>query len=309
MKRMALCLAAVLFCLARPVVAQAEEDEVKKINRISLEIESDLAYTEDITITEKTEGYLVSGYEILNSTDGEWHATQCARVRIYLEAEDGYEFKRKGESYFGLSGKTVFRYADSSYKGRQELWLYVDLKPIDGNVGTAMGLRWTDGGIAHWDSGFRAKTYEVALIENGRRRRAESQSSLSKDFREQMKEGNTYAFSVSAVNAEGERSEKVVSSEFVYTGAKGAVSPIGWVENPKGWKYVTDTAGTQWCTNQWQQINGIWYRFNEEGYMLTGWYQEPDSGIWYYLDENGAMYADCVTPDGYRVGPDGSWIP
>jgi len=29
---------------------------------------------------------------------------------------------------------------------------------------------------------------------------------------------------------------------------------------------------------------------------------------WYYVGSDGAMFADTITPDGYRVGADGAWI-
>ncbi len=36
-------------------------------------------------------------------------------------------------------------------------------------------------------------------------------------------------------------------------------------------------------------VNGIWYRFDKDGYMITGWYQDANTGRWHYLDASGAM--------------------
>lgn len=82
-----------------------------------------------------------------------------------------------------------------------------------------------------------------------------------------------------------------------------------------------------------------WFRFSEEGIMLTGWFDDTDGsryylnpasdgiqgimlngwqlidGKWYYFSEAkgsgtfGALLRNAVTPDGYRVGADGVWIP
>ena len=57
--------------------------------------------------------------------------------------------------------------------------------------------------------------------------------------------------------------------------------------------------------------------------MVTGWLNENDS--WYYFDASGVMKANCwmgdyyflpngvmamnAVIDGYRIGPDGKWIP
>ena len=58
----------------------------------------------------------------------------------------------------------------------------------------------------------------------------------------------------------------------------------GWENSPAGWVYqLTDGS---FAANTWEQINGAWYYFNENGIML----------------ENG------ITPDGYTVGADGAWI-
>ena len=32
------------------------------------------------------------------------------------------------------------------------------------------------------------------------------------------------------------------------------------------------------------------------------------NGIWYYFDENGYMLADTTTPDGYYVDVNGAWV-
>ncbi|MDR1769175.1 MAG: hypothetical protein LBS02_00870 [Hungatella sp.] len=58
---------------------------------------------------------------------------------------------------------------------------------------------------------------------------------------------------------------------------------------------------------EWQKNDDLWkYLQDGGGYAKNGWYQID--GIWYSFDENGIMRADTVTPDGYVVGFDGSWI-
>ena len=57
----------------------------------------------------------------------------------------------------------------------------------------------------------------------------------------------------------------------------------------------------------WQDpANGIWYFFDEQGYMQTGWIDW--NGKSYYCSENGDMLTNCMTPDNYLVGADGAWI-
>ncbi len=58
---------------------------------------------------------------------------------------------------------------------------------------------------------------------------------------------------------------------------------------------------------EWQKNDDLWkYLQDGGGYAKNGWHQID--GIWYSFDENGIMRADTVTPDGYVVGFEGSWI-
>ena len=76
-------------------------------------------------------------------------------------------------------------------------------------------------------------------------------------------------------------------------------------------------------------IDGRYYRFNDDGSVITGWYERDhtwyyytpasipagQSAIgwyqvgeeWYYFDQSGKMLADTVTPDGYYVNASGAW--
>lgn len=64
----------------------------------------------------------------------------------------------------------------------------------------------------------------------------------------------------------------------------------GWTEDENGWTY-RDSDGTP--TNQWKKINGVWYKFDENGYALSDqWVQ--DNGKWYWLN------SDCATARGWN---------
>lgn len=114
--------------------------------------------------------------------------------------------------------------------------------------------------------------------------------------------------------------------------------PGNWQSDEKGWK-ITGKDGSQpvnrWVYTDWKGKND-WYFFDENGYMVTGWFEYKGSiyylnpvsdgkkgymytgwnmidGKWYYFSEaagaaKGSMLKDTVTPDGHRVGPDGERI-
>lgn len=110
-----------------------------------------------------------------------------------------------------------------------------------------------------------------------------------------------------------------------------------WGQTEAGWTFTKDTgeqAVSTWIYTLWNNVCD-WYYFDENGIMATGWlkldgntfYLNPVSdgtrgsmvdgwnlidGKWYYFNPvsdgtRGALYRNRVTPDGYRVGPDGAW--
>ena len=116
-----------------------------------------------------------------------------------------------------------------------------------------------------------------------------------------------------------------------------------WVKSGSRWWYKH--ADGSYKTNGWEKINGVWYRFDNSGWMQTGWVKDgswyyldgsgamktgwlKDNGNWYYLQDSGAMktgwmkvsgkwyYAyssgalaiNTTTPDGYRVNYNGEWV-
>ncbi|MBQ9324813.1 MAG: hypothetical protein IJ246_03475 [Clostridia bacterium] len=54
--------------------------------------------------------------------------------------------------------------------------------------------------------------------------------------------------------------------------------------------------------NQWKQIDGKWYFFGLDGYMVTSRWEGD-----YYLTADGTMAVSTYI-DGYYVGADGKWV-
>ena len=116
-----------------------------------------------------------------------------------------------------------------------------------------------------------------------------------------------------------------------------------WVQAGSRWWFKHSDGS--YTTNGWEKINGVWYRFDNSGWMQTGWVKDgnwyyldgsgamktgwlKDNGSWYYLDGSGAMKTgwmkvsgkwyyvyssgalaiNTTTPDGYRVDYNGEWV-
>ena len=100
----------------------------------------------------------------------------------------------------------------------------------------------------------------------------------------------------------------------------------GWNHNATGWWYCYDYANYKWYANEWKQIDGEWYYFNENGYALENqwtlwknvWFYLDENckmvhnkwlqidGKWYYFFDSGEM-ARNTTIDGYYVNNSGAW--
>lgn len=124
--------------------------------------------------------------------------------------------------------------------------------------------------------------------------------------------------------------------EGCYVGTSGAwiINPVteGWqIYNGKWWYQLPDSS---YPVNEWKKISGVWYYFDNSGYMATGWveiiekdndnkdystwyYMEKsgamktgwlnDNGTWYYLNDSGVMVTDTVI-DGCTINENGVWV-
>lgn len=78
---------------------------------------------------------------------------------------------------------------------------------------------------------------------------------------------------------------------------------VGWHKDNKGWWYA-DSA-TSYYKSRWAKINGKWYSFDKEGYMLSNTWQVEAGGDTYYLGADGDMQTNMVV----GLGSDGRLQP
>lgn len=74
----------------------------------------------------------------------------------------------------------------------------------------------------------------------------------------------------------------------------------GWNLTGEGWRHMS--AKGQYQAAAWfQDTDGRWYHFDQNGIMQTGWFQDTN-GVWYFLaPDTGAMQT------GWHQEPDGKW--
>ena len=90
------------------------------------------------------------------------------------------------------------------------------------------------------------------------------------------------------------------------SGAGEASGTSGWHQNGAYWNYICED-GTR-VIGCWKQIDDVWYSFDGDGNMRTGWY--GDNGSLYYLGTDGKMAVGTCVVDGkeYRFDQDGKMI-
>ena len=163
-----------LMCLTFASGAWAAEGDPVKIDRVKLKLESQLTKTGEVKVTNMGKGYTVTGCEVINGTDiDNWNSSYCARVQIGLVADNGYEFRKKGSSYFDLKGSDVYRYVSREYDGTSEVWLYVDMIPMNKRIGVPLDPAWSGSGTAKWAAAYKASSYSVTLYEKEEKRDAQ----------------------------------------------------------------------------------------------------------------------------------------
>lgn len=148
--------------------------------------------------------------------------------------------------------------------------------------------------------------------------------------------GNTL---VTCAERDGRRLIAVVmkSSSTQYTDTKALLdygfslksgnSPAArWIQTGNQWQFVKSDgkkAADTWMTiddvvywfdsdaamaTGWRHFsNGAWYYFKSGGRMAAGEWVES-AGKWYYLGADGVMLKNGMTPDGYLVDGNGSWV-
>lgn len=324
----ALSCAAMLTGLMTGTALAAEERE--KITRVNLVIDSGIEIGDDsgdVSVTTEDSSYRIDEVEVTND-DGDWQAGDQPRVKVTLEANDGFYFSSSSSSTFRFSGETDADFVSASRRdSNTSMTVTFKLEELVGTL-EIESAQWEDdiSPIATWEDGNGAKSYQVRLYRGSSSvTEAFSTTGNSYNFTSYFTRTGEYFFRVRAIGSKSsQRGEWLESDSFYvdedvlsriqsgYYGSgsgsnQGATSPSqagGWQQDHIGWWYRN--ANGTYTTNGWQLINNVWYCFDSVGYMRTGWIQS--AGVWYYCDASGAMLTNTRTPDGYWVDASGVWV-
>lgn len=67
----------------------------------------------------------------------------------------------------------------------------------------------------------------------------------------------------------------------------------GWKKNETGWWY--EYADGTYPKEQFKEIDGVWYYFDNSGYMLSNQWKKHTDGYWYWFKNSGEMVTGWQT--------------
>ena len=310
---LAVCLALV------PGKAMASES----INSVSIKVGLNIEAGDrlpDIQI-DKTDGeaYVTSGGKQYKVIDAEWVTSTSKnmtigeepRMSVTLTPSDEYDayFKSSYEaSKIKVNGGSYV----SARRNGSDLVVTLRVKAIKGLYAEPEDVGWKDTRLGHavWEKGDNTSgAYELWLY-RGKSviLKKEQVKATTYNFYPYMTEEGTYYFKIRSVPYKqdelknGKKSGWVESDELVIrdrdvsdgTGKEAdrlpgvpadAQAKEGWEQQSGIWYYRYGDGTVH--ADSWLVLDGVWYRFDREGKMVTGWFLS--GGDIYYMDSQGAM--------------------
>lgn len=329
--------AAMLLGMSSAAFAATKE----KIGAISIDIQYELSKgmeKSDVEVDCKDSG--VDSITVSSVTNTEYG--KKPKVTLKLKADSDYTFKGTSKNDVHLSGDEASITKVSS--GSSSMTVTLTLPKIGTTDDSALevtDVTWTDNnnGSVEWEQANDADKYEVKLLRGSSTKETVTTGNTSYNFRSTIRANGkgSYRVKVRAVAGtyKGDWTEsddfdvdedvlsdlggKLAGSSSSSSSGSSSSGPSGsnastkgaWLKDSTGWWYCN--ADRSYTTNNWQQIDGYWYYFNQYGYMKTGWLQSPASGKWYWLSTandstQGRMLTSQWVDDGkYYVNSDGVW--
>ncbi len=203
---------------------------------------------------------------------------------------DEYGYKHTG--YYYQDGQIAYLF--DYYNGIMQK-NYFDGTYYFGTDGKAIKNQWQyiegKGWMYFWEWGYHASGYKD---ENG-----EAQ------FSSYNIDGEYYLFDVNGIMQTNKESDGM------YFGADGKAIKNTWKKYSDGYKYYSEWGSQYSSWNEYPsvyEIDGKYYAFDSNGYMVTGWVQEYSSGPWYYFNQDGSRASSQWINNTYYVNEYGNMV-
>ena len=238
---------------------------------------------------------------------GNWNANYMPSLKITLETKDSDDrFKMSDNSDIKLSGSADPVFESISSSGSRAT-LTVRLRSLRTGAAALNNAHFdedtTNGFILYFDETTEDMYYEVKLYRNGKYLgtyltiRGEDYLDLNNiilqtgSYTASARVRNTATSTYSkwieidgTLNATQEVIDTVNNRSIVNPSSEEGkeTSTTGrWMNNSSGWWW--QEADNTYPRNEWKLINGSWYYFNNEGYILNGW--QTINNVKYLFDD------------------------
>lgn len=310
-KRWLMWMLAAVLAVGTAVPAYADDDDdedLEPVGEIVLSFSSDIEAGDeggDVEVTLESGNCSIEEVEVTNDK-GWWAGGDEPKVKVTLNADDGYYFDKGGRSAFDLIGEDAAYKSSTRKEDKEIMVLTVILGELEEGDLSMGELDWNEEyGIAHWEENYQAASYRVRLYRNDTAvGSVHTTTQTSWDFSGQIDRAGSYSFRVRAFDRADNAGDWEESAEMDVT-EEDLVRFVGaWRSNETGWWY--ENLDGSYPVNSWKEVQGKWYFFGADGYMKTGWIDWE--GKQYYCDQSGAMLVNTTTPDGIQVGADGARV-
>ncbi len=263
--------------------------------------------------------YVTAGGKEYRVTEATWVTSTTKDMTIGEEPKMNVTITPSSESdaYFKSSYEaSKIKVNGGSYVSAKrqgsDLIVTLRVKAVKGLYAEPDDVGWKDTrlGLAVWSKGDNTSgAYEIWLYKGKKIVfKKEQVTATTYNFYPYMTEEGTYSFKIRSIPFKqeelknGKKSNWVESDELLIrdrdvsdgTGKEAdrktdttssTQPPSGWEKESGVWLYRHKDGTIQ--TDSWMSLDNVWYRFDQNGKMITGWFI-LDSDI-YYLDANGAM--------------------
>ncbi len=206
---------------------------------------------------------------------------------------------REFESTYKSSKCTVsgadFRSAKADSDDPTVLTVTIRYTPVV-QLGMTSEAGWSDLNKtrANWKKVQYATAYDLRLYQDGALIQTLEVTTTTADLSSYITSGGNYYYEVRAKGATSSEREYLITGEYVPSEDVLTVSEDEMGDITGSWKNYTEGRKYQmedgtYPASQWLMILGSLYYFDSDGYVVTGWFQDPDTGSWYYMDDQGEM--------------------
>lgn len=244
----------------------------------------------------------------------DWKPGKAVYGYLTITADEGRSFEGSYKSSKCSVSGADFRSASADDEDASLLHVTIRYTPSV-QLGMTEEAGWSDAKktTAKWKKVPYATMYEVRVYQNDTWVKTLEVTGTSVDISPYIHQEGDYYYQVRAKGKTEEERRYLLTGEYVpssdvLTVDSETLGETGgrWRNFQEGRKYQTED-GTN-PASQWMMIMGVWYCFDENGYVRTGWFQDGENGHWYYLNAQGEMQTGWLNlaDNWYYLNSDGT---